>query len=69
MDERAIFWPDVQSVLDSPTFVRSDGLDAFGRARWLVRGVTDGNLKMELVCALDSGHGADETVFITIYWE
>jgi hypothetical protein len=67
MDERAFFWPDVLAVIDSPSSVRDDGRDRFGRPKWVVAGKTADDLEIELVCAIDTDDRGRLTVFITIY--
>jgi len=68
MDERGFFWPDVQSVIDDPRAVRSDGFDRFDRPKWIIAGETADGLSVELVCALDRDDMGRLVVFITIYW-
>jgi hypothetical protein len=67
MDQRGLFWADVQGVIDAPNRVRSGGNDRFGREKWLLQGKTTDALSIELVCALDVDENGDLTVFITIY--
>ena len=38
MDERGLFWPDVQTILDDPTDVRDGGADRWDRPKWIVKG-------------------------------
>lgn len=67
MDERAFFWPDVQTVLEQPTAVRDDGRDRHRRPKWIVSGETHDGIAIELVCAIDRDDRGRLTVFITIY--
>ncbi len=67
MDQRGLVWPDVLAVLDEPAVVRDEGLDRFGRPKWVLSGTAADGERLELVCVLDrDGHGAC-AVFITIY--
>jgi hypothetical protein len=69
MDQRAYFWADVLSAIDLPDDVRSDGVDRWGRPKWIIRGGAEPKLPepVELVCALDRDDDGNVTVFITIY--
>lgn len=67
MDERGLFWPDVQAVIDAPEDVRSRGVDEFGRPKWTVCGKAAFDEDIEIVCAIELDD--TETEFITIYWE
>lgn len=67
MDERGFFWADVLAVTDSPSSVRDDGRDRYGRPKWIVAGKTADDLEIELVCAIDTDDRGRLTVFITIY--
>lgn len=69
MDERGLFWPDVQAVLDSAQAVEDDGADDYGRDKWRVRGQTTDRLDLEVVCVLDRDETGKLAVFITAYWE
>lgn len=67
MEQRSLFWPDVQAVIDDPQEVRSQGMDDYDRPKWIVSGeAADGN-EVEIVCAIESNDDGAE--FITIYWE
>lgn len=67
MTERGLIWPDILAVLDTPTSVRRQDDDDFGREKWLVRGKAADGLDIEMVCALDVNHAGDLTVFITLF--
>ncbi len=69
MDERGLFWPDVQAVIDHPKSVRNAGLDDYGRPRWLVAGKTTDRLNLELVVVIDQDDDGNLVVLITIYFE
>jgi hypothetical protein len=67
MQQRGLFWPDVQAVIDSPEDVRSQARDVFGRPKWAIRGQSARDAEIEIVCAIETdGSGAE---FITLYWE
>ena len=67
MDGRGIFWPDVATILDDPSAVRSDGRDSFDRPKWIVAGKTVDGDAVGIVCVLDHDDRGNVTVFITIY--
>lgn len=67
MDQRCLFWPDVQAVVDSPHDVKDDGLDDYDRPKWILRGRATSGLELEIVCALDVDDRGAATVFITAY--
>ena len=67
MDERGLFWPDVQTILDDPTDVRDGGADRWDRPKWIVKGESAAGDKLGLVCVLDRDEQGKLTVFITIY--
>jgi len=67
MDERCLFWADVLVMLDDPTDVRSDGLDRWGRPKWIIAGQSASGDDLELVCVLDQDERGNLIVFITIY--
>ena len=69
MDERGLMWPDVLSAIDTPTYVRNDGLDRFGRPKWVVAGPTSDDLPIEIVCVLDEDASGNTVVLVTLYWE
>ena len=69
MDDRGLFWPDIQAVLNSALAVEDDGPDTFGRDKWRVRGQTTDRLDLEIVCVLDRDESGNLAVFITAYWE
>ena len=65
--ERGFFWGDVLAVLESPSGIRDDGLDEFGRERWLVTGKVAEAYRAEILCVIDTD--GPTTLFITLYWE
>jgi hypothetical protein len=67
MAQRGLFWPDVRAVIADPKDVRSQGMDDYGRPKWILRGVTALGDDIEIVCAVEID--AAETEFITLYWE
>ena len=67
MQQRGLFWPDVQAIFDDPTEVRFQGLDTHGRPKWIVRGEAADAGDIEIVCAIESDESGTE--FITIYWD
>jgi hypothetical protein len=67
MAQRGLFWPDVRAVIDDPENVRSQGMDDYGRAKWIIRGMTALGDEIEIVCAVEIDPA--ETEFITLYWE
>ncbi len=67
MEERGLFWPDVQAVIDDPQDVRSGGMDKYVRLRWIVRGTAATGEEIEIVCAIELDHRGIE--FLTIYWK
>ena len=68
MDERSLFWPDVQAVVDAPTQVRADGCDDYDRARWLIIGKTPDSLRIQIVAVLDQDDGGHWTVLFTLHY-
>ncbi len=67
MAERGLYWPDVQAVIDDPRDVRAQGMDRYGRPKWIISGETATADEIEVVCAVEVDE--TETEFITIYWE
>lgn len=67
MEQRGLFWPDVQSVIEHPDDVRSRGADRYGRAKWIISGDAEIGERIEVVCAIEIDE--TETEFITLYWE
>src|SRR5579863_8673088 len=65
--ERGLVWPDILAVIDSPSGVRSGGLDEFDRDKWILWGIAGDGLGIELVCALDEDKQGDFTVLVTLY--
>ena len=66
MEQRSLFWPDVEAVIDHPQDVRSQGMDEYNRAKWVVTGEAADGHEIGIVCAIESNE--DGTEFITIYW-
>jgi hypothetical protein len=67
MQQRGLFWADVEAVVGKPKDVRSQGLDDYDRPKWIISGKAASGGGIEIVCAIevdDSG-----TVFITLYWD
>lgn len=69
LDQRGLFWPDVQAVLDSPKDVRPSGRDDWGRDKWIVSVRASDGVDLEIVCVLDLDDAGELVVFITIYWK
>ena len=67
MQQRGLYWPDVEAVIHDPTDVRSQGIDRFHRPKWIIRGETADTGEIEIVCAVEVDD--TETEFITLYWE
>lgn len=67
MEQRGLFWSDVQAVIDDPQDVRSQGMDRFDRPKWVILGEAATGDEIEIVCAIEVDDS--ETEFITIYWE
>ena len=67
MEERGLFWPGVQAVIDNPQDVRPHGLDKCHRPKWIIRGTAATGDEIEIVCVLEIDE--TETEFITIYWD
>lgn len=67
MEERGLFWPDVQAVIDAPADVRSDELDRYGHPKWIICGEAATGDQIEIVCAIEIDERGTE--FITLYWE
>ena len=67
MEERGLFWPDVQAVIDEPKDVALLGIDQYGRSKLTIRGAAAFGGDIQIVCAIE----IDETnaEFITLYWE
>jgi len=68
MDERGLFWPDIQCVLAAPSDVRDGGKDDLGRPKWIIAGKATDGLKLEIVCVLDVDDEGNLAVFVTAYW-
>jgi hypothetical protein len=66
MEQRGLFWPDVQGIIAAPRHVRSDGVDEYDRPKWIIGGQTAGGGSVEIVCAIEVDESG--TVFITLYW-
>ncbi|MBL4700654.1 MAG: DUF4258 domain-containing protein [Phycisphaeraceae bacterium] len=69
MDERGVFWPDIQAVIDHPKSVRDAGVDQYDRPRWLVAGKTTDLLNLEMVVVIDHDDDGNLVLLITIYYE
>jgi len=69
MDQRGMTWADVLAMVDSPADVRADGVDDFGRDRWIVSGEAMDGLTVELLCVFDRDEAGELVVFITLYWK
>lgn len=67
MAQRSLFWPDVEAVIDDPTEVRSQGMDGYGRPKWIIGGKATTGDEIEIVCVVEIDES--ETEFITLYWE
>jgi hypothetical protein len=67
MEERGLFWPDVQAVINHPEEVKSQGMDEYGRPKWIIRGEAVLGDDIQIVCAIEINQS--ETEFITLYWE
>jgi hypothetical protein len=64
--ERGLFWGDVLALLHSPATVWNDGLDEFGRERWLIAGRIAPRWSAEILCTIQQD--GPVTIFITLYW-
>lgn len=69
MDRRGLFWVDIQAVIDSPGLIQANGMDEWGRPKWILQGRTTGRLALGIVCALDRDQRGNLIVFITAYWD
>lgn len=69
LDQRGLFWPDVQSLLGHPHGVRYGGPDERDREKWLVSGEAADGGNIEVVCVLGVDERGEMVVFITIYWQ
>jgi uncharacterized DUF497 family protein len=67
--ERGLVWPDVITVIDSPSAVQGQGTDDAGRDRWVVGGEAADGTPMVIVCAIGRDTAGELTVFITAFWE
>lgn len=67
MEQRGLFWPDVRAVIDDSNEVKPQGMDEYGRPKWIISGSAAFGGDIEIVCAIET----DETdmEFITLYWE
>ncbi len=66
LGERGFLWADVLTMLEEPTRMENQGLDAHGWPRWRIFGKTAAQVDAALVVALRDDGGAR---FITIHWE
>jgi len=69
LEERGLFWPDVRAVIDDPDEVWSQGMDEYGRPKWIVRGEAAIGAECEIVCAIEIDETGTQTEFITLYWQ
>ena len=67
MEQRGLFWPDVRAVIGDPDDVRSQGMNEYGRPKWIICGEAAFGGDIEIVCAIEID--PTETEFITLYWE
>jgi hypothetical protein len=67
MDQRALFWSDVLTILDAPINVRDGGAETLGRPKWIVSGKASDGLALAMVCVLDTDERGNVTVFVTAY--
>ena len=67
MEQRGLFWPDVQAVMDASEDVWSEGMDRYNRPKWIICGEAANGDEIEIVCAIEMDES--ETEFITLYWE
>ena len=67
MEQRGLFWPDVQAVIYACEDVRSEGMDRYNRPKWIICGEAANGDEIEIVCAIEIDES--ETEFITLYWE
>lgn len=67
MEQRGLFWPDVQAVIYAPSEMELQGMDDFDRPKWIIRGEAATGGEIEIVCAIENDDS--ETEFITLYWE
>jgi hypothetical protein len=67
MQQRGLFWPDVEAVIDASTDVRAHGMDRYDRPKWSIRGDAAYGGEIKIICAIE----LDElqTEFITLYWD
>ena len=68
MDQRGLFFGDIEAVLDAPTDVRADGVDEFGRERWSFAGETTDGLSLEILIAIEVTADG-RSIFVTLYWQ
>lgn len=69
LDQRGLFWPGVQSLLDSPSSVRFGRRDEWDRDKWLISGRAADGQDLEVVRVLDVDEHGETVVFITVYWK
>jgi len=65
--ERYLLWVDILSILEAPDDVRDEGVDDYGRSKWIVAGEGADGLPVESVCVFDVEDSEEITVFFTIY--
>lgn len=69
MDERGMVWPDVVAVIDELASVVPDGVDDWGRPRWIIAGDAPDGLSLGVVCVIGRNAADVVTVFITLFWK
>jgi hypothetical protein len=67
MQQRGLFWADVEAVIDDSSDVRSQGLDDYDRPKWIISGEAAFGGDIEIVCAIEVDESGTE--FITLYWD
>jgi hypothetical protein len=67
MEQRGLFWPDVEAVIGEPKDVQSQGMDTHNRPKWTISGEAADGEDIEIVCAVETDD--TQTTFITLYWE
>jgi hypothetical protein len=68
MNLRGMFWPDVSAVVASPSNIRTDGTDEYGRERWFFKGMTTAQSEIEILVVFEGG-STGSPIFWTIYWD
>jgi hypothetical protein len=57
---------EIRECID-PEDVRSQGMDEYGRPKWIIHGEAALGYDIQIVCAIEIDQ--TETEFITLYWE